>query len=118
MKGRDALSVGAVERAAGSASTANALIDGSALLSEASAGCASRRTSRSAGTEEDRAASCTAKASVVVLKFVISPWSAPSSAFSAAKVRCWPRRTRWMRRGSWPSVASLASAVFLYAGSQ
>ena len=51
MNGSAALSVGPYERAAGSASIANARIDGSALLSEASAGWASRRTSRSAGTD-------------------------------------------------------------------
>src|SRR3954469_16506737 len=53
MNGSAASSVGAEERAAGSASIENARSDGSELFSEASAGCASRSVSLSVGTDAD-----------------------------------------------------------------
>ncbi len=110
MNGSDAASVSSDERTPGSASCANARSDGSASSSDASAGWPTRSVSRSAGIEAASATSSRAKAPAVTLKFVTRSFSARSSRTSAAKVFCWPLRTRWRSRsGSWPSVASLAS---------
>jgi hypothetical protein len=114
MNGVAASSVAGVDRTPGRASTAKRRRDGSALLTENSAGRAERSVARSAGTERSSAASSRANAPAVTLRFVTRPFSALSFSTSAEKVFCWPRSTRWRSRvGSWPSVASLASEVFL-----
>ena len=110
MKGSDAASVSSEERTPGSASRANARSDGSAASSDSSAGWPTLSVLRSAGIEAASASSSRAKAPAVTLKFVTRSLSAPSSLAIAAKVFCWPRRTRWRSWfGSCPSVASLAS---------
>ncbi len=112
MNGSEAASVSSEERTPGSASRANARRLGSDELSEASAGCAVRSVSRSSGMEASSAASSRAKAPAVTLKLVIRSFSARSSRTSAANVRAWPLSIRCRSRaGSWPSVASFASAL-------
>ena len=70
----------------------------------------------SAGIERSSAASWLANAPATVLKLVTRPLSAFSSSFSAANVRAWPRNTRCRSLvGSWPSSASVATAVLLKA---
>ena len=110
MNGSEASSVSSELRTPGSASRANARSEGSAELSEASAGWPTRSVSRSAGMEAASATSSRASAPAVTLKFVTRSFSERSSRTSAANVFCWPLSTRWRSRsGSWPSVASLAS---------
>src|SRR3954447_1108064 len=119
MNGSDSRSVASDDLTPGSASREKARSSGSALLSDASAGWATRSVSRSAGIDCPRATSSLAKAAAVVLKLLTRPLRAPSSASSAANVRCWPLSTRWMSfLGSVPRLASLARAPLRYASSQ
>jgi hypothetical protein len=95
----------------GSASREKTRSVGSASLSDASAGRPARSVASSAGTAASSAASSRANAPAVMLKSVTRLLSASGSALRARKVRAWPRNTRWTSRlGSWPSVASFASA--------
>jgi hypothetical protein len=79
MKGRAAASASSDERTPGSASRANARSDGSELSIDWSAGWATRRVSRSSGSDAARASSSRASEPANVLKFEISSFSEPSS---------------------------------------
>ena len=73
----------------GSASRAKARSDGSALLSDWSAGRPTFRTSRSCGIVAFRLSSWTAKAAIVRLRFVTKPLSASSLRASAPNTFPW-----------------------------
>ena len=118
MNGSEASSVGPEERTPGRASTAKARSDGSAELSDASAGDPTRSMSRSAGIEASSATSSRAKAPAVMLKLVTRSFSASSSSTSAAeRLLLALEQALHVAVGSRPSVAWFTIAAFLNAAS-
>ncbi len=102
----------------GRASRANARSDGSALLSDWSAGRPTFRTSRSCGIVAFRLSSWTAKAAIVRLRFVTKPLSASSLRASAPNTFPWLLSRRERSWFSVPRYASETWALSRYARSQ
>ena len=119
MNGIDASIVGPDETVPGYASRAKARSDGSAPLSDSSAGEPTRSTRSSAGIVRWSASSSRANAAAVVLKLVTRFLSVSGLRASALNTLPWPLSSRWMSlSGSSPSEASAVIAEFLYAASQ